>query len=204
MARTGIFSHEHGDGQRAWDLMDDAGIQWFDAGEIIAWTTWPLLTDAADAAGRMWRNSPDHYALAMAPRFNYVGVGLALAADGKRYWTMVFLQGPDRTGAVARFNGGATQVSQGQSRSGTPTSTNTVKLDWTGADVPLSVLTAGLKDFQIAYRIDGASWRWLIRSTAIRSGRFDLPAGHTYQFRIRARDNAGNVGRWTAPESVSL
>jgi hypothetical protein len=28
--------------------------------------------------------------------------------------------------------------------------------------------------------------------------------GHTYEFRIRARDRAGNLGSWTAPVGISI
>ena len=199
MARTGVVSHDH-NGKAAWDLMTDAGIKWYDAGEIIGWNNWPTLADSADQMVRMWKESAPHYEIVKQQKYNYVGVSLSLGPEGKKMWAVVFLQGPDRTAAVAQMNGANPRTSGDR----TSSTSARIRLSWDGADVLLSSYTAGLKDFQVSVRVDGGRWKFVTRSTTVRSRTVTVGAGHTYQFRVRARDNAGNVGRWSAPKSVSL
>ncbi|MET1232314.1 MAG: CAP domain-containing protein, partial [Candidatus Limnocylindrales bacterium] len=101
MASKGYFSHQQPDGDWAWDLMTAAGIRWFGAGEILAWNTWGTLADSATSASRQWHDSPGHYAMLTSADYNYFGVGLAVDGSGKKLWTVVFMKGPDRTGARA-------------------------------------------------------------------------------------------------------
>jgi uncharacterized protein YkwD len=103
MAAKGYFSHQQPDGDWAWDLMTAAGIKWFGAGEIIAWNTWGSLADSATSASKQWHDSSAHYALLTSANYNYFGIGLAVDVSGKKLWTVVFMKGPDRTGAKARF-----------------------------------------------------------------------------------------------------
>jgi hypothetical protein len=119
-----------------------------------------------------------------------VGVGVALqASTGKKYWTAVFLRGPDRTAAWAKQR--APRVT-----AGTRAGRRTVTLRWTGADVRLQVLTAGLRTFQVQRRVDGGSWRTIAwtRNTALR---LSQNRGHRYGYRVRGIDRVGNRGTWS-------
>jgi len=68
-------------------------------------------------------------------------------------------------------------------------------VQWSGADVG----DAGLSDFAVQYRYGATgSWTDWIASTAETSATFLGGAGKRVYFRVRARDNAGNVESWPA------
>jgi uncharacterized protein YkwD len=194
MAVKGYFDHRQPDGRYAWDLINAAHIAWYQAGENIAWNNWTTLRDAATGAASQWRNSAPHYAITTDRNYNYFGVGLAVdQTSGKKFWTAVFMKGPDRTGAVARIS---SLVLSGAG------ATRTVSLSWRGADVRLSVLTSGLYTFQLQRRIDRGTWLTLASSTTATSRKASVAHGHLYEYRVRARDRAGNYGAWTVPVAV--
>jgi uncharacterized protein YkwD len=187
MARTGKLSHAHSSGKDVFDLIVAKGITWYGAGEIIAWNTAGALDYSAAFAVQGWMKSPSHKAILMSKSYNYVGFGLAIGNDGKRYWAGVYLKGPDRTGAFANLKSAA-------SRSVSSTTTK-VYFAWAGADVALQVLTSGFRTFETARRIDGGSWASYGTTTSTFAVRY-WPKGHTWDFRVRARDRAGNWGTW--------
>ena len=189
MATKHYFDHRQPDGRYVWDLLDAARIRWYEVGENIAWNTWGTLRDSATGAASQWRNSAPHYAISVDRDFNYIGVGLAVdRATGRKYWTAVFMKGPDRTGAWARMNSGLLGTRTG--------STRTVTVSWKGADVPLSVLTSGLYTFTVQKRVDGGSWNTPYVTTKT-SWTGSLYRGHRYEYRVIARDRAGNYGAWS-------
>ena len=57
-----------------------------------------------DAASVMdgWMNSPGHRANILSGNVTQIGVGLAYAADGSPYWTMVFARPAERSDADGR------------------------------------------------------------------------------------------------------
>jgi uncharacterized protein YkwD len=198
MAAKGYFSHQQPDGDWAWDLMTAAGIKWYGAGEIIAWNTWGSLADSAISASKQWHDSATHYAMLTSANYNYFGVGLAVDGSGKKLWTVVFMKGPDRTGAKARFRTSSNIAAETIATASTSTAHKDVTIKWTGADVRLQVLTAGLKYFQVQVRVEGRyDWRDTKSSTTATSMVRSLVKGRVYQFRIRAKDKAGNYGRWS-------
>jgi hypothetical protein len=69
----------------------------------------------------------------------------------------------------------------------------TVRLGWTGSDA-----TSGIARYELAQSTDG--FGWVTVSTSLTATHLDraLAPGHTYRFRLRAVDNAGNVGAWVA------
>jgi uncharacterized protein YkwD len=191
MATKDYFSHTQPDGRNVFNLITAAKITWYNAGEIIAWNNYPTLATSVEAANSQWLNSPGHKKLIVSTTFNYVGVGLAVqAGTGKKYWTAVFIKGPDRTGA--RATTAAPSIT-----SGTTTTTKKVSVSWSGADVPLQVLTSGFHSYKVQRRVDGGAWTTVWSSTTARSMTLQVAVNHTYEFRDAARDKAGNWGAWS-------
>jgi uncharacterized protein YkwD len=89
MAARNYFSHQPPDGCNYICIMDRNGVVYAYAGENIAWTNWNWQ-ETADKAVEMWRNSPPHMANILNCHFTRFGSGVARAADGKIYYTMVF------------------------------------------------------------------------------------------------------------------
>ncbi|HET7677009.1 MAG TPA: CAP domain-containing protein [Candidatus Limnocylindrales bacterium] len=198
MAAKDYFAHQQPDGRWAWDLITAAGITWYGAGENLAFNYWGTLAESAAGAARQWHDSPSHYGLLTSADFNYVGIGLAVDGDGRKIWTAVFLKGPDRTRPLARMR----SASRGSTYLVNGTRYRRVTVRWWGADVRLSVLTAGLRSFQVQKRRPGGTWRTVIASTVRGYSTFSLRAGRTFEFRVRSRDRAGNWGAWTAPQRL--
>lgn len=188
MARTGEFSHTQSGGTTVFDMMTDSSIRWYAAGEIIAWNTAGPLDYSAEFAVKGWMGSPSHRAILLSDDYNYVGFGVAVAANGTRYWAGVYLRGPDRTASWAKVGSWSkVNLSSTYAR---------VTIRWSGGDIRLQVLTSGLRYYQTQRRRDGGAWydygtqtssylvrRWLRR--------------HTYEFRVRSRDRAGNWSAWS-------
>ena len=196
MVTNNYFSHVQPDGRNVFDIINANGIKWFGAGEIIAMNQNPTLETSVARANVQWLNSPGHYAIIISTSYNYVGVGLAVdAATGSKFWTAVYLKGPDRTGALARAR--TPSISAGST-----SYRRKVRVAWSGADVRLQVLTSGLYTYQVQRRRDSGSWVTVKASTIRTSLTFDLARHHTYRFRIRARDRAGNWGRWSTTRVV--
>jgi uncharacterized protein YkwD len=188
MARTGEFSHTQSGGTDVFDMITASSIRWYAAGEIIAWNTAGPLDYSADFAVRGWMGSPSHRAIVVSDDYNYVGFGVAVAADGTRYWAGVYLRGPDRTGGWARVRSWSkVNVNSGYAR---------VTIRWSGGDTRLQVLTSGLRYYQTQRRRDGGAWYdygttsspYLVRRWM---------RGHRYEFRVRSRDRAGNWSGWS-------
>lgn len=190
MAATDSFSHTQADGTNVFDLMNDANIVWYGAGEIIAWNTAAALDYSASFAVRAWMDSPGHKAIIMSSGYNYVGFGLAISpTTGKRYWAGVYMKGPDRTGAWVKIASASSSVVDAKSAR--------ITVKWSGNDTRLQVLTSGLRYYQVQKRTDGGAWTDYGTQTATTFAR-TWARGHTYDVRVRARDKAGNWGAWYA------
>jgi uncharacterized protein YkwD len=192
MAAKHYFSHTQPDGRTVFNILNASGIKWYGAGEIIAWNTWPTLSDSVTAANNGWLGSPTHRSIIMATSYNYMGIGLAVDGSGKKYWTAVFMKGPDRTGGWVTIapqpETAAVSIASGTSR--------VVSLNWRGGDIRLVVLTAGFRNYQIQRRIDGGAWAWVSTWTTTTSRTIKAYFGRTYDFRFRACDRKGNCGGW--------
>lgn len=188
MATRGYFGHTAPDGSDFVDLIEASGIAWLGAGEVIAWNTGPDPATSLDMASSGWMSSPAHRDLLLSGDFNYAGVGAATAGD-RTYWTVVVIKGPDHTPPVAsvRAPSVSTSVSDGR---------RSVSVGWRATDPPLAVLTAGVGAYQLQWRRAGGTWQTRSWTTAT-ALRLLLPIGRTYEFRVRARDRAGNVSPWT-------
>jgi uncharacterized protein YkwD len=189
MVAKHYFSHTQPDGRNIFNILTGAKVTWYSAGEIIASNNYPMdLT--ANTANRQWMNSAGHKAIVISTNFNYVGVGLAVdAATGKKIWTAVYIKGPDRTGAWVTL---ATPTIS----SGSTATTRKVNLAWSGADIRLQVLTAGLRSYVIQRKIDAGTWTTVTGTTG-RLLAITASTGHVYQFRLAAYDKAWNLGSWS-------
>ncbi len=186
MASTDIMSHTEPDGRNVFDRMNAAGLTWYGAGEIIAWNTYPAQYSTAEAI-RAWMASPGHHAIMVSTGYNYVGYGAAISASGRRYYAGVFAKEPDETVPWAKFGSIALKsVDAGHKR---------VTVHWSGGDTQLQVLTSGLLVFDVQWRAAGGDWHlWTLSTATSRS--LTVVRGVSYEFRIRARDKAGNIGTW--------
>jgi uncharacterized protein YkwD len=161
------------------------GIQWYSQGECIAWDSYGYPTDSINIIFKMWHDAT-HWPLLMSAKFNYAGLGIVHNSNGKTWASIVFTESRDHSGAWAK------NVSN--SRSGT-----TVSWSWTGADLWLQTHMAGLKNFDVEYRVGSGSWQLLKSGTTTHSLTLTSRAhGQYYGLRVRARDNLGLVGGWTA------
>jgi len=192
MATKNYFSHTQPDGRMVFDILTAKAIKWYSAGEIIAWNTWPTLSDSVTAANNGWLGSPTHRSIIMATSYNYMGIGLAVDGSGKKYWTAVFIKGPDRTGGWVSFNA----VPQPAAVSITSDAYHYVRVSWRGGDIRLVVLTAGFRNYQVQKRVAGGYWRWATTWTTNTSRAIKVYYGRTYYVRVRACDQKGNCGRW--------
>ncbi len=200
MAATGRLSHTQSDGRTMIDLIKARGIRWYAAGETIGWNNYPSLRDSTRVVNQGWLSSPEHAAIIRSTAYNYFGVSLAVTASGDRYWTAIFLRGPDRTPPTARMSapvaGGLTILASGRH-------VHLVTWSWSGADRPLAALTSGLRSFEVQRRIDGGGWVTVRTSTTGLRWSSSVWVGHRFQVRVRARDRAGNVGTWSSPVGFS-
>ena len=63
-------------------------------------------------------------------------------------------------------------------------------------------LTAGVRWYDLARRKPGGSWATIRSQTTRTSLTYTSTVGAEYEFRVRARDAAGNVGNWSAIKAV--
>lgn len=182
MASTGVLKHP----SCLSCMLDARGIQWYLNGEVIAWTSWPWGSQAAESIYKSWKASPEHWNLLMSDRFNYLGVGVAYRKSNGTTWASIVLtESKDRTDPWARM----TSVS----RSG-----DDITFSWTGADRKLQTHTAGLKNYDVQLKRDSGSWRTIRTGiTATTLTLWNRAHGHVYKLRVRARDYRGNVSGWT-------
>jgi uncharacterized protein YkwD len=187
-ARTGDADHTQGS-INVFDMIEDANIRWYAAGEIIAQNRYyPTITDSAKAAISGWLGSSTHRSIMLSKGYNYVGFGYAMNPDTKRrYWTGVFMKGPDRTRPWAKFG----TVSK-KSVSGGYTA---VTIRWAGNDTRLQVLTSGFRYFQVQRRYPGGTWSsWPLTTSTYKTIRWKR--GGTKEVRVRSRDQAGYWSPW--------
>ena len=193
MASKNTLSHTAAGGDFGPLLYSLLGVPSWSWGEDIGWTGYPYGSQAASSLYSMWKQSATHWALMMSSRMNYIGVGVAYRSSNHTTWaSLVFTESADHTRPVARM--------AGDGRSGT-----TISFSWSGADRPLQTHTAGLKNFDVQYRVDSGSWRVIRSGTTARSITLSGRARHhTYYLRVQARDNRGNLSGYTTSLHVSV
>ena len=167
------------------------GVTWYRYGETLAYASGGWNKDTVRRLYDSWRGSRAHWDLLMSDRMNYVGIGVAYrSSNGRIFGSVVMTDSPDHTGARAWMST--------VSRSG-----DDVHWTWAGRDSRLQTRTAGLRDYDLQYRVDGGSWR-LIRdnTTSTTITLRDRAHGHRYYLRVRATDRRGNVGAWSNPSTM--
>ena len=167
--------------------LNSRGIQWYRAGETIAGNNYPWGSQSAAVVVSGWMSSSTHRAILMSASFNYIGIGVAYrSANSYTYASAVLTESKDRTKPWGKISG--------SSRSGT-----TVSWSWTGADTKLQTHTAGLKNFDVQYRVGSGSWTTIRSGTTAKSLSLSSRAhGRWYGLRVRARDNLGYVSAYSA------
>jgi uncharacterized protein YkwD len=189
MATAGVMSHDVAGGPVG-NALTSAGLPWFGYGEIIGESTYTWGTPSANNLYGMWKASPTHHAIMFSRSYNYVGAGFVRRSDGSTWASVVFTESPDHT-APAAYNGRV-------SRSGT-----TISYAWSGKDVLLQTHTAGIRSYDVEYRVDDGAWKLIRNNTTSRSVKIaNRPAGHWYWFRVQSADRRGNLSRWTAAVRV--
>jgi uncharacterized protein YkwD len=189
MASANVMSHTIGGNLAA--QLDWYNVAWYRYGETIGWSNAGYPVDSAKAIYRAWMGSTEHRALLLSDRFNYIGVGLGYRSSHNRtYASAVLTESPDHTRPVARVTSAG--------RSGT-----TVSWTFAGYDPRLQTHTAGLRDYDVQYRVGTGSWSLYRDNTT--STTFSLanrPHGRYYSIRVRATDRRGNVGAWSSESRI--
>jgi uncharacterized protein YkwD len=190
LAATDLLSHTGPDGRTVFDAIRASGINWYGAGEVLVWNNYPTEADSTAQAVTAWLGSPVHRSIILSTGYNYVGFGAAVSpASGNRYYAGVLLKASDETGAWTKTGASSVQVLDGNEAR--------VTVTWTGADTRLQVLTAGLRDFEVQHRVVGGAWQSFGVTTRT-SLVVAVARGKVHEFRVRARDKAGNRGAWSS------
>jgi hypothetical protein len=73
-----------------------------------------------------------------------------------------------------------------------------MSIAWTGTDSG-----AGVASYDVQRSYDGGTYLTIASATTATTMGWTMTPGHTYRFRVRARDRAGNIGAWTTAYSWS-
>ena len=168
-------------------------VDWYSYGEAIGYSYGSWASGAARDLVKLWMNSPSHRALLMSSKFNYVGVGLSYRSSNHRTFGSVMLT------ESTDVNGARSWVLR------TSTAGDDITWTWSGADLALQTHTAGLRDYDVQYRVGSGSWVTARNdSTGTSITLWNRTRGVTYGVHIRATDRRGNAGAWTAEYRVTL
>jgi hypothetical protein len=189
MADATTLSHTAAGGNVG-NALDTRSIDWLGYGEIIGMSGWPFGREAADNLYSMWKNSAVHRGIMFSAGYNYIGIGIAQAADGSTWASAVMTESLDHTQPTAR--------TVSLTRRG-----NDLRFTWSGSDPRLQTHTAGLRSFDVQFRRDDRRWR-TIRDNTTRTSvkRNDRVRGHWYHFRVQAKDGRGNLSAWTVEARI--
>lgn len=189
MVDRDYFDHRDPKGHYADYHLDRAGVRFSRMGEIIAWGRGEDLVGSADEAVDLWMHSAPHKRLILSSN-NYFGAGVF--TDGHTWkWTVIFITGRDRTAPRATIT--STRVDGRE-----------LTVRWKGSDPRLVTGTAGLRGYDLERRRPGGTWKRMRNATRSRSYVRRHSLGMTFEFRVRARDKAGNIGKWSEPVTVTV
>jgi len=77
-----------------------------------------------------------------------------------------------------------------------PTQPLPMTLFWTGSDGG-----SGIASYDVKRSVDGGSFVYIASHISSSSLAATMTPGHSYRFKVRARDKAGNVGSWIGPST---
>jgi len=198
MIERNYFDHRDRQGRYADDHLRRAGIDFSRVGEIIAWGRGDDLLRSADEAVSLWMHSAVHKRQILTDNV-YFGAGVA--TDGRTWkWTVIFITAPDRTPPSSRFTSTESLGTESAEAGGA----GELTLRWTGYDPLLVKGTAGLRGFDLERRVPEGVWQRIRTVTTSRSYTTQQPPGTTFEFRLRARDDRGNIERWSAPVTLTV
>ena len=190
---TTCMSHTEPDGTKVFDRMNAAGLTWYAAPARSSPGTTTRPSTRRPRRSRAWMG------VARPPRDHGLDrLQLRRLRRGGLGRRQALLRRRVRQGARPDRSRGPSSARSRCDRRRAATSAVTVR--WSGADTRLQVLTSGLRYFQVQWRPVGGSWHAWTTSTAT-SKSVTLARGVRYEVRVRARDRAGNWGRW---RTVSL
>jgi len=90
MATRNVMTHTSAGGSVG-DAVEARGIRTSLAGECVGWTNATWGSTSARWLYNAWKNSPDHWALMMSPRFTRIGIGFDYhAPDQRTYGSLMF------------------------------------------------------------------------------------------------------------------
>ena len=189
MASANVMNHTVGGNLAA--QLDWYNVAWYRYGETVGWSTAGYPVDSARAIYRAWMGSSSHRALLLSDRLNYIGVGLAYrSSNHKTFSSAVLSESPDHTRPVARVTGA--------SRSG-----DDLRWTYNGYDPRLQTHTAGLRDYDVQYRVGSGTWSlYRDNTTSTTFSLYNRPHGKYYSIRVRATDRRGNVGAWSSESRI--
>ncbi|HJP88553.1 MAG TPA: CAP domain-containing protein [Candidatus Limnocylindrales bacterium] len=172
-------------------MLTDYGVQKYTYGSMESWSTYNWGADAINSIESGWKQHSTEWAKLMSSTLNYVGIGVAYRSSNRSMWVVVFeTESKDRTTPWSK-TGSA-------SRSG-----STVSWSWSGGDTKLQSHTAGLKNFDVQYRVDDGTWTTIKSGTTAKSlSLSSRSGGHYYGIRVRSRDNRDYVSGWSAEMRV--
>lgn len=89
MAKRDYFAHTTPDGSDVFAILRTQHVPFVAAGENLARNNY-AIKEAPQVAMNGWIKSPGHRTNLLHPAFGRIGIGLAVAKDGKKYITQVF------------------------------------------------------------------------------------------------------------------
>lgn len=171
-------------------MLTNYGVQKYTYGSIASWSTYDWGTEAAQSIWNGWRQKSTQWAKLMSSTLNYIGIGIAYRSANASTWSAVFLtESRDVSKPWSKMSSA--------SRSGT-----TVSWSWRGGDTKLQTHTAGLRNFDVQYRVGSGDWRTIRNDTTATSITLKDRSRGTHSVRVRATDRRGNVGAWTTASAI--
>lgn len=91
MAARQYFSHYTPEGKTIFVILNEAGVAWSYAGEILSRNNYAAAQSPGVAAEAYLASAP-HRAVAVDPQYNAMGIGHAVDDSGMHYYTVIFVR----------------------------------------------------------------------------------------------------------------
>jgi uncharacterized protein YkwD len=207
------FSHSSPTGKDAASLLAKHNVSYQAGAENIGRIT--FIDWDTSVAGMMsgWKGSKSHNATMLSDSYNYVGIGIA-RNDTSAWFTTIFLKQKDHTAPRSGFvqpkdqaapRSGMVAASTGISVTAREDGKRRVTIRWWGRDPKIASRHSGIDRFVVQHKRVGGKkgWTTIKKNTLSHRMTLTLTQGR-HKFRVRAIDNAGNVGKWHRPLLVRV